>query len=118
MGLDAYVETRYPDIPVGGDQVKDELWYGRKEWHIQKWMADEFYATHPEDGKGFNCQDLLLTWDILNKLRAAFVAGTLLGEEGHFKGINEFEQKAVLELLAVTEQSLLEGESPVYMAWY
>ena len=38
MGLDAYVETRYPDIPVGGDQVKDELWYGRKEWHIQKWM--------------------------------------------------------------------------------
>lgn len=118
MGLDAYVEVRSENYGVDGCFDKVELWYGRKEWHIQHWMANEYHNLFSDDGTGFNLQTLPLTKELIAKLQADFVAGTLLGEEGCFNGINEGQQEAVLKLITTVTASLLAGESPVYTAWY
>ena len=117
MGLDAYVETR---IPLNnGNMIKgEELWYGRKEWHIQKWMADQYFSAHPDSGEGFNCQDLYLDIDMLHRFKADFISGTLLGAANHFNGIGEYEQNAVLNLITAAEPALLSGQTVIYTAWY
>lgn len=117
VGLDAYVETRIENNE--GELIKGcEVWYGRKEWHIQHWMADEYQNLFPDDESGFNLQPLTLTQELMDKLRADFVAGTLLGAEGCFKDIDEGQQEAVLKLLTRTEYYLSMGEHVVYTAWY
>lgn len=118
MGLDAYVETRYPNTSTGESQIKDELWYGRKEYAIQAWMRKEYQTLVPDDTSGFNCQDLYLTTELLNKLKADLIAGNLLKSEGPFNDIGTYEQNSILELITATEAALLQGEQPIYTAWY
>ena len=81
MGLDAYVEVRSENYGVGDCTDKDEIWYGRKEYAIQSWMRQEFQKLEPNDTSGFNCRDLELTHELINKLKIELITGNLLNAD-------------------------------------
>lgn len=109
MGLDCYIFTGTPE--------RDELWYGRKTNAIHGWMQRKSGIPAGQ----FNCRDLPLTHELLDKLQADLGAGKLTPTEGFFFGraddpdyVREYTQKAI----DAARTSIDAGKGAVYTSWW
>ena len=67
MGLDQFINVNginNPSRPPTGDDAITnnpiEIWYGRKEWEIHKWMHDNFIYKGGDPSLPFNCESYVM----------------------------------------------------------
>jgi hypothetical protein len=119
MGLDqfAYVVT-----DVSGDE-KEELAYWRKHNRLQGWMENLYREKGGEEV--FNCEDVVLTLEDLDKLEKAINDRTLPETAGFFFGNDSYEDYEEWGLKDTDEKFITEarkaindGQMVVYSSWW
>lgn len=111
MGLDCYVMKK-----SATDNEPVEIWYGRKESEIHGWMQRESGIPAEE----FNCEDLVLTEEVLNRFEGDAAAG-LVSVSGYFFGAgNSAEEVAdgVFRIVEVSRKALADGCEVRYTSWW
>lgn len=111
MGLDQYASIREKD---------KELHYWRKHNALQGWMENLWESR---GGTGdFNCQDVYLNEEDLDKLEADVKAQKLPETSGFFYGPDSrFDKKQMeddLEFIKKARKALKEDKYVVYSSWW
>lgn len=117
MGLDQYAYYQ-------SDETKDleEFFYWRKHNRLQGWMGNLF---REKGGEGeFNCKDLELTIEDLNKLEQCVRNKKLPQTEGFFFGNDSYEYydeeflERDLKFITEAKEYLNSGVKVFYSCWY
>ena len=115
MGLDCYI--RYDFKGVDGEIESEEIWYGRKESEIHGWMQRQSGISAGQ----FNCKELPLTEDLLNRLEDDMKNEALAPTSGFFfgSGNDDIEvQATVKDFVQISRDSLANGDKPYYYSWW
>ena len=111
MGLDQYVTVR---------EKGEELHYWRKHNALQGWMQ-RLWESRGGTGD-FNCVDVYLYEDDLNKLEADIKAQQLPETSGFFYGPDSrFEEdriKGDLEFIEKARKALANDKDVIYSSWW
>lgn len=106
-------------------KTEESIHYHRKFNALQGFMANEWYQAGNDVNEEFNCQNLEITSEILDRLEAALVNDTLNPVNGFFFGssakddwyweqIKELKETVIPDVRDRMEQ----GERIYYSAWY
>jgi hypothetical protein len=112
MGLDCYVMKKKPS-----ETEPKEVWYGRKESEIHGWMQRESGIPAEE----FNCEDLVLTPELLDKFEGDAANGMLTHTVGFFFGAENDQHRVnqnVSAILSAARLSIAEGYEVRYTSWW
>ena len=114
MGLDQYAMTRTPS----GEQ--EEVAYWRKHPNLQGWMEDLWVEKGGQGGMEFNCVDLELTLDDINRLEQDIKDGLLPSTQGFFFGdeADEHYMNSDLEFCMNARKILADGGEVFYTSWW
>jgi hypothetical protein len=120
MGLDMYAFTQ----PAAPDSEVDftacdasELHYWRKHPNLHGWM-EALYITKG-GAESFNCVNLVLTADDLNRLEQAVLHNTLPNTEGFFFGESDgSEQADDLLFIAKARAAIAANLTVAYSSWW
>lgn len=119
MGLDCYVNARAPEPSTA---EPENLWYGRKTNAIHGWMEQQWLDQEVgRDCMDFNCEDLILTEELLNQLEDACVNEQLRETKGFFFGGAESPDEIaedVQTILPTARAALAEGKEVFYTSWW
>ena len=117
MGLDANTfATPTHKTHDGADIEPVELWYGRKENEIQGFFERNY--NHE------NCDDTLITQELLDKLREELESGQLVKTTGFFYGMGASDEAylrgAVENFISIAEKALADDSltDVRYWCWY
>lgn len=126
MGLDMYalkirkgliteqVDFHLPD----NDDAAEELHYWRKHPDLHGWMED-LYREKGGQGEQFNCDNLQLTEEDLNRLEEDIKAGELPDTTGFFFGESDgSETNDDLEFVRKAREAINEGYDVYYTSWW
>ena len=125
MGLDMYAGTMRtkPAKPVDfeiaeGDLIDTDLHYWRKHPNLHGWM-EKLYREKGGTQEVFNCVEVEITHEDLNRLEAAIKLGGLPHTGGFFFGVTDGSEKED-DLLFVTNARarLNAGEFVYYSSWW
>jgi len=80
--------TRDWIVPEGGIEKPRELAYWRKHPNLQGWMSALYHSRHGKNAEDFNCEELELTWEDIDRLEKDILNGSVstLGTSGFFFG--------------------------------
>lgn len=129
MGLDQYAYARkgLPETDFGSPRVekvsvihKDqlELAYWRKHPNLQGWM-EELWKSKGGEGQ-FNCVDVELTLDDLNRLEEAIDGEELPETRGFYFGTDsdDFYREGDLQFISEAREHIEIGYKIVYTSWW
>lgn len=112
MGLDQYASS----------YVKEHKFDWRKHAKLQVFFEHEWYKTNQDE---FNCKDLIVTEDMIIRLREAIEQGELSDSEGGFFYGNkeqnetaEYYYEQDLEFCNWALKEIENGRTVVYSCWY
>jgi hypothetical protein len=132
MGLDQYAFARkgepekYIDKNwLGKDQEfirypeKNEIAYWRKHPNLQGWM-ENLYREKGGDAESFNCVDVELTLEDLNRLERDINKGALPSTTGFFFGSDsdEYYKEQDEKFIDAARDSIINGYTVVYNSWW
>ena len=125
MGLDQYATARRGEGTIDEDgftHYKDsmELAYWRKHPNLQGWMEDLWIAKGAEGGVEFNCVDLELDEEDLDKLEESLDSKELPETTGFFFGSNADDHyaEADREFIVAARAAIKQGYTVVYSSWW
>lgn len=121
MGLDMYGMTlnRTPESSVDFE-AKDavHIHYWRKHPNLHGWM-ERLYREKGGSDPQFNCVNLLLTREDIDRLEADIVAGNLPHTSGFFFGESDgSECEDDRQFVAKAREALAAGLAVVYSSWW
>lgn len=110
MGLDQYWLSREPGR---------EFHYHRKVPALQDFMEQEYFAENP-GAEEFNCRELIVNPEILDRLEVAIDADKLnKAAAGFFWGShNEEDIPDIREAIAKARAEIAAGKQVIYTCWY
>ena len=114
MGLDQYVFMK----PKSGnpDDLCDELFYWRKHADLQGWMQSLYYEKGG-DAEEFNCVDVDLTMDDINRLDRDY--HNLETHTGFFYGSSDqYHTNQTTRFIAKAKAALSQGRELFYTSWW
>jgi len=122
MGLDMYAYTRTSDLPAFVDFTQlptdVELHYWRKHPNLHGWM-ERLYREMGGTDSDFNCVNVMLTAEDLDRLEEDVRAGNLPATCGFFFGESDgTEIDDDLAFIAKARAALLSGASVYYTSWW
>lgn len=123
MGLDmyAYSSTRAPAQPVDFEGVEgdSELHYWRKHPDLHRWM-EKLYREKGGAAESFNCVNVQLTLDDLERLEAVLHMRLLpQNQGGFFFGASEGDElDDDLSFIAKAKAAIAEGKAVYYTSWW
>lgn len=121
MGLDMYacVTRHQPESAVDFDpQENTQLHYWRKHPNLHGWM-EELYRAKGGADEVFNCVNLQMTADDLDRLETAIKAGALPATAGFFFGASDgTETEDDLAFVAKAREALAAGLTVFYSSWW
>ena len=125
MGLDQYATARKGEGTIDEDgytHYKDsfEIAYWRKHPNLQGWMEDLWIAKGAEGGVEFNCVDLELDEEDLDKLEESLDSKELPETTGFFFGSNADDDYAEKDREVITQArtAIKRGYTIVYYSWW
>jgi hypothetical protein len=115
MGLDQYAYTK-----KGKKQI--DLQYWRKHNALQGWMQklweDKGFPHRNENDPTFNCVELNLTSEDIDKLEGETLASNLPQTSGFFFGDdsskNEYKKEQTILFISAARQAIKDGEKVFY----
>lgn len=112
MGLDQYASVRKEG------QEDQEIAYWRKHPNLQGWM-EQLYREKGGEGD-FNCVEVELTFDDIEKLEAAIEGSELPETVGFFFGNNSDNhyREEDLAFIADASEAIEQGYKVVYTSWW
>lgn len=126
MGLDQYAFAR--EIVKSDDEeepVDIDIAQWRKHNRLQGWMENLYRDKHPDSEKEFNCQEVELTEEDLDRLESDINDKALPRTEGFFFGDDSYswpEQKEIQEydlaFIKEARQYLRDGYKIYYSSWW
>ncbi len=123
MGLDQYATARRGEGTIDEDgytYYKDsiELAYWRKHPNLEGFMSNLYYEKGGEDE--FNCVDLELDEEDLDRLEEALDSNELPETSGFFFGNNsdDYYAEADREFIVQARAALKQGYTVVYYSWW
>ena len=98
---------------------KEEIHYWRKHPNLQGWMEELYYEKGGESPE-FNCVNVQLTWEDLEKLEQNIKEGLLPETCGFFFGNNSDEEyrEETLEFVGKGLESIKNGYDVYYSSWW
>jgi hypothetical protein len=122
MGLDMYVYTRREPLPAAVDfrDRRDDtrLHYWRKHPDLHGWM-EQLYREKGGTSVNFNCVNVALTADDLNRLNADVLARALPRTAGFFYGKSDgTELDNDLTFIAEAREAIAAGSHLYYTSWW
>ena len=98
---------------------KEEIHYWRKHPNLQGWMEELYYYKGGESPE-FNCVNVQLTWEDLEKLEQNIKEGLLPETRGFFFGNNSDEEyrEETLEFVEKGLESIKNGYDVYYSSWW
>jgi hypothetical protein len=113
MGLDMYLRAR----------TSEELAYWRKHNALQHWMEqaaiDLGIVKTPDE---FNCIDLPLTPELLDRLEADIKEHKLEPISGFFFGATDYDpaeyEAEDLNAIKLAREAIAEGKQVIYTSWW
>ena len=98
---------------------KEEIHYWRKHPNLQGWMEELYYEKGGESPE-FNCVNVQLTWEDLEKLEQNIKEGLLPETRGFFFGNNSDEEyrEETLEFVENGLNSIKDGYDVYYSSWW
>ena len=112
MGLDQYAKV----------MKKEDEMYWRKHNRLQGFMEEE-WRNRGHDGE-FNCVDLYVDEELLDKLEDAIDNKSMPHTEGFFFGDDSYEnyeeyyKEDDLKFIKMARKALKDGKSVVYSSWW
>jgi len=125
MGLDmnAYKTKFQPDsqidFRVPQDEETEELYYWRKHPNLHGWMNALYESKGGKEE--FNCVNVQLTLEDLEKLKEDLVNDTLPSTSGFFFGKSfggEEEKKHDLVFIDLAKEAIEDGYTVYYTSWW
>jgi hypothetical protein len=97
----------------------EEIHYWRKHPNLQGWMEELYYEKGGESPE-FNCVNVQLTWEDLEKLEQDIKEGSLPETCGFFFGNNSDEEykEETLEFVENGLNSIKDGYDVYYSSWW
>jgi hypothetical protein len=121
MGLDMYAYTTNDRLPGQVDfepETATELHYWRKHPNLHGWM-ERLYREKNGCAESFNCVNLALTGDDLDRLEADIRAGNLPPTTGFFFGQSDGTEIADdLAFVTRAREALAAGLTVFYSSWW
>ena len=123
MGLDQYahkVKATYDSDTLTETRTKTEIHTWRKHYPLQQCM-EALWVSRGEEGS-FNCVDVSLTEEDLNRLEKAILNDEMPWED--WMGEEETEEEKAdtlaydLEFIKKARESLADGWKIVYSSWF
>jgi hypothetical protein len=120
MGLDSYINV---DNVEDGKTETVKVVYWRKHNAMHNWFCKEALAIglvdNPDD---FNCVELPITQNRLNRLIQTVKDGNLEPVGGFFFGNTDYDPKEEMEAdladLAKVQEEITSGNEPYYTSWW
>lgn len=107
------------DFRVTEDQESEEIYYWRKHPNLHGWM-EQLYRS--KGGKEeFNCVNVMLTNEDLEKLKEDIAGKGLPSTSGFFFGQssdNDDERQADLKFVEIAQDAIEEGYTVYYTSWW
>jgi hypothetical protein len=127
MGLDQYAYAR--EIVKSDDEeepVDIDIAYWRKHNRLQGWMENLYRDKHPDFDRDFNCVDLELTAEDLDRLEQDVLHIALPKTEGFFFGNDSYsniewlkeDMRTDLKFIHDSRQYLRDGYKIIYSSWW
>lgn len=121
MGLDMYAFTTAEPVEAEVDftaKTAAELAYWRKHPNLHGWMENLYYAKGGHD-IDFNCVNVALTAEDLDRLEADIEANALPHTEGFFFGATDgSERDDDLAFITKARAAIAEGKTVFYTSWW
>lgn len=121
MGLDMYAFTTAEAVEAEVDftaKTASELAYWRKHPNLHGWM-ERLYREKGGQDDTFNCVNVALTADDLDRLEADIRADALPFTEGFFFGETDgSETEDDLAFIAAARAAIAEGKTVFYTSWW
>lgn len=122
MGLDMYAVTRVGQLPAAVDFADgpgdSELCYWRKHPNLHGWM-ERLYRDKGGKEPVFNCANVALAQEDLDRLEADIRAGSLPPTSGFFFGASDgSERDDDLSFIAKARDAIAAGNSVYYTSWW
>jgi hypothetical protein len=121
MGLDMYAFTTAEPVAAAVDFTTEnatELAYWRKHPNLHGWMEQLYRAKGGTDAD-FNCVNLALTGEDLDRLEADIAANVLPNTEGFFFGTSRPDEIDLdLAFIAKARAAIAEGKTVFYTSWW
>jgi len=127
MGLDQYAYARQViDNDEEVEPVDTDIAYWRKHNRLQGWMENLYRDKNPDSNREFNCVDLELTAEDLDRLEKDVIDKALPRTEGFFFGNDSYSQeewaqedmKRDLKFINDARQYLKDGYKIIYSSWW
>jgi hypothetical protein len=125
MGLDMYArKTKYNpesqvDFQVSEDQESDDLYYWRKHPDLHGWMESLYRSKGGKEE--FNCVNVMLTLEDLEKLKQDIEGKALPATSGFFFGQSygsDEERMHDLKFVELAQDAIEEGYTVYYSSWW
>ena len=125
MGLDMFVRTYDVDCAetdvVFAEEIKsEELQYWRKHHDLHGWM-ESLYREKGGKEEEFNCVNVRLNVEDLDRLEKDLVENNLPHTEGFFFGNNPPDSESLaedLQFIANAREAINKGKSVYYSSWW
>ena len=125
MGLDMFVRTYDVDCAetdvVFAEEIKsEELQYWRKHHDLHGWM-ESLYREKGGKEEEFNCVNVRLNVEDLDRLEKDLVENKLPHTEGFFFGNNPPDSESLaedLQFIANAREAINKGKSVYYSSWW
>lgn len=129
MGLDQYAATfsrKYVNNPDAGADLTitegvepSELSYWRKHPYLQGWM-EKLYYDKGGKAESFNCVNVRLDEDDLNRLKEDVESGSLPETTGFFFGDDSCEHYKEQDLKFINDalEAIKDGRIVIYDSWW
>lgn len=121
MGLDmfAYKTRNHPQSSVDFDNGQSaEFFYWRKHPNLHGWMENLYREKGGKD-ESFNCVNVLLTIEDLDRLEADINEGKLPPTSGFFFGQSTgAETEKDLEFIKMARREIADGFCVFYTSWW
>jgi hypothetical protein len=125
MGLDQYAYAR-PIIGDDEEPVDIHIAYWRKHNRLEGWMENLYRDKNPGSDRVFNCVDLELTAEDLDRLEQDVTSKELPRAEGFFFGNDSYgndelqaeDMERDLQFIHDARQYLRDGYIIIYSSWW
>lgn len=107
------------DLTITEDAVPSKLAYWRKHPYLQGWMEKLYYEKGGK-GENFNCVNVRLDEDDLNRLKEDVLSGSLPETIGFFFGDDSCDDYREQDLQFINDalEAIKDGRIVLYDSWW
>lgn len=125
MGLDMYLFAKEADKEAEEEDVNVDIAYWRKHNRLHGWMENLYRDKFPDDTRDFNCVDLELTAEDLDRLEADITDKALPYTQGFFFGGDSYSYEDRdkmyeydLDVIKKAREQMSNGMKIYYSSWW